>query len=707
VIVTDGVTDLINEDFDSYSDDGNSNPGPFPPGWTAQHDGTSCYTMHYWGAESYKRNSYPNSMGIYYNCPNDDWVITPALSLGSGYYLDYFYFHDDYWDIEGGLYIREQVPTISDWYELYDPITGVSLDMAFLITGESTGPVHNLDTDKWFAFIQEAHDHETTEDGHTLEVHFPWAQFQPNGKFEENVVVTKELTIRANPTPAPVLQPIIVDGGGLGPCFSVFADNVVIDGFELINGYQGVLAVDHDNIQVMNCDIHDNMFEGILLVDTEDCTVSDCDIHTNMYGTIILDGRDNTITGCDIEDHPTGFGVGIIYDCTDNYVTNNDIYRNMIGVALMDNNIRGVNFVNFNNFGKWCEAPGIAIQNFDPGLVHDCRWNWYGQDNGPGGNTADANTGRIADGYGDHVLGDLNFDPWRGCDAEIVATPTAALSGDTEHPILFDGSASFHCDIDGNYVDDVVFKWDLGNGDYQFLETFGYVYETAGTYEVELMIEATDPELDKDGGFLRDFTTVVITISERGAPLEADADPEIIEGHSGDGYTGTTDDLIQFHGLATGGVPPYTWHWDFGDGSTSIEQNPIYMYAESGEYTVTLTVTDTEGNTDDDTTIAIINDGDEDPTQPEPRILSIDGGFGITATIENPGYEPVDYTITIDGKLVFIGKTTTGTISEMSEQTVKSDFAFGLGKVDITITADTVTEERTAFMLGPFILNLA
>jgi hypothetical protein len=421
---------------------------------------------------------------------------------------------------------------------------------------------------------------------------------------------------------------------------------------------------------------------------------------------VIFDGEGNTVTVCDIEDHTTGYGVMILYDCVDNYVTYNDIYRNMIGVLLADNNIRGVNFVNFNNFGKWCEAPGIAIQNLDPGLVHDCRWNWYGQDNGPGGNTADAITGRIADGYGDHVLGDLNFDPWRGCDAEIVATPTAALSGDTEHPILFDASGSFHCDIDGNYVDDVTYKWDLGNGDYQFLESFGYVYETAGTYEVELMIEATDPELDKDGGFLRDFTTAIITISERGAPLEADADPEIIEGHSGDGYTGTTDDLIQFHGLATGGVPPYTWHWDFGDGSTSTKQNPIYMYAEPGEYTVTLTVTDTEGNSDDDTTTAIIED-DEDPTQPDPKILSIDGGFGITATIENPRYEPLDYTITIDGKLVFIGKITTGTIAEMSEQTVKSDFAFGLGKVDIIITADTVSEERTAFMLGPFILNLA
>ncbi|MDY0078665.1 MAG: PKD domain-containing protein, partial [Bacteroidales bacterium] len=34
-----------------------------------------------------------------------------------------------------------------------------------------------------------------------------------------------------------------------------------------------------------------------------------------------------------------------------------------------------------------------------------------------------------------------------------------------------------------------------------------------------------------------------------------------------------------------------TWFWEFGDGGTSIQQNPSYMYAEPGEYTVTLTAT--------------------------------------------------------------------------------------------------------------------
>ena len=37
------------------------------------------------------------------------------------------------------------------------------------------------------------------------------------------------------------------------------------------------------------------------------------------------------------------------------------------------------------------------------------------------------------------------------------------------------------------------------------------------------------------------------------------------------------------------------WYWDFGDGKTSTEQNPKYLYNAYGTYTVTLTVTDDVG----------------------------------------------------------------------------------------------------------------
>lgn len=39
-----------------------------------------------------------------------------------------------------------------------------------------------------------------------------------------------------------------------------------------------------------------------------------------------------------------------------------------------------------------------------------------------------------------------------------------------------------------------------------------------------------------------------------------------------------------------------SYHWDFGDNTTSEEQNPTHSYAAAGKYEVTLTVTDADGN---------------------------------------------------------------------------------------------------------------
>ena len=56
------------------------------------------------------------------------------------------------------------------------------------------------------------------------------------------------------------------------------------------------------------------------------------------------------------------------------------------------------------------------------------------------------------------------------------------------------------------------------------------------------------------------------------------------------------------------------WTWDFGDGNTSIEQNPTHSYALAGTYTVLLTATDDEGESGSvshDFTVPIPN---QDPT---------------------------------------------------------------------------------------------
>jgi PKD repeat protein len=46
---------------------------------------------------------------------------------------------------------------------------------------------------------------------------------------------------------------------------------------------------------------------------------------------------------------------------------------------------------------------------------------------------------------------------------------------------------------------------------------------------------------------------------------------------------------------APGDAPIDSWHWDFGDDTTSDEQNPVHLYASEGLYDVSLTVTTAAG----------------------------------------------------------------------------------------------------------------
>lgn len=51
--------------------------------------------------------------------------------------------------------------------------------------------------------------------------------------------------------------------------------------------------------------------------------------------------------------------------------------------------------------------------------------------------------------------------------------------------------------------------------------------------------------------------------------------------------------LSEFAGIGTN---ISTWFWEFGDGGSSIEQNPVYLYSNPGIYTVVLTVTGSDSD---------------------------------------------------------------------------------------------------------------
>src|SRR5438132_528712 len=55
--------------------------------------------------------------------------------------------------------------------------------------------------------------------------------------------------------------------------------------------------------------------------------------------------------------------------------------------------------------------------------------------------------------------------------------------------------------------------------------------------------------------------------------------------------------IVSFSAIGTGGDPPYSFGWNFGDGTASDSASPTHSYANPGNYAVNLTTTDSSGQT--------------------------------------------------------------------------------------------------------------
>lgn len=86
------------------------------------------------------------------------------------------------------------------------------------------------------------------------------------------------------------------------------------------------------------------------------------------------------------------------------------------------------------------------------------------------------------------------------------------------------------------------------------------------------------------GGTTKRIGVENVCIANRGGPLEAT-------------YSYTQNGgKISFVPDISGGTPPYSINWTFGDGNNSTDIAPVYSYAAAGQYTAMLTVTDADGS---------------------------------------------------------------------------------------------------------------
>jgi len=104
------------------------------------------------------------------------------------------------------------------------------------------------------------------------------------------------------------------------------------------------------------------------------------------------------------------------------------------------------------------------------------------------------------------------------------------------------------------------------------------------------------------------------------------------------------DEPIKFHGDAYNGEEPYSWYWDFGDGGTSTEQNPIHTYTKGGSCHVSLKVTDNANNVAWAYTDFSINTAPNRPSKPEgPRTAKPGQELTYTTVATDPDGDELYY----------------------------------------------------------------
>jgi outer membrane protein OmpA-like peptidoglycan-associated protein/opacity protein-like surface antigen len=190
----------------------------------------------------------------------------------------------------------------------------------------------------------------------------------------------------------------------------------------------------------------------------------------------------------------------------------------------------------------------------------------------------------------------LTFHFGGGCPEASVSASADRAEGsvpmDTEHMSTVTGGCPPY-----------TYLWDFGDGTTSTEQNPRHTYQTEGKYTSSVTV--TDAKGNQAVGSFAVTATC----------------PPVSATPSGNPTTGTAPFAVAFRAGASGGCPPLTYAWDFGDGATSAEENPTHEYTTDGTYSATLAVTDSKGSTSQAASVSVAASAALIPTPEKPVIL--------------------------------------------------------------------------------------
>ena len=213
----------------------------------------------------------------------------------------------------------------------------------------------------------------------------------------------------------------------------------------------------------------------------------------------------------------------------------------------------------------------VAFQDLSSNAV---SWQWSF---GDGGTSSQQNPGHIYTGYGDFDV-KLIVTNSSGCTDSVIRPAYVRI----HRPVIsfsnlpvsgcIPYSTTMNANISTVTGDNILsYQWDFGDGNGSTQQSPSYTYTQQGAYTVKLTITTST-------GCTQDYSVSSAVVVGRKPVVNFIALPNPACAFQNVAFVDQTNEGD-------------SWQWSFGDGETSIAQNPLHQYTDTGLQTVRLIVT--------------------------------------------------------------------------------------------------------------------